>query len=112
MVSYLSSAGVGVDVLGMPKHEFGSCVITSIGSIGIDDAFAPIPRIIFKIIWFYFILALTFAPMLLVLCKKKTKYYKDDNNKVNEKSVMNINFTIDQRYIDSDSIQRLFGEVC
>lgn len=47
MVTYLSSAGIGVDILGVPKHEFGTCTITSVGSLGIDDAFAPIPRNIY-----------------------------------------------------------------
>jgi len=43
-VSYLSSAGIGLNFMGMPKHEFGSCTITSIGSIGIEDGYVPIPR--------------------------------------------------------------------
>ena len=58
IVSYLSSIGVKVKAIGLRKFEFGSFVITSIGGLGIEHSYAPIPPF-------------TFAPLLLTLCKKK-----------------------------------------
>jgi hypothetical protein len=47
VASFLGSIGVTIDILGVKKFEFGSATITSVGSIGLEDAFAPIPRIYF-----------------------------------------------------------------
>jgi hypothetical protein len=43
--SYLASIGISVNFLGVKGYEFGSCVLTSIGSLGIESGFPPIPRI-------------------------------------------------------------------
>jgi hypothetical protein len=43
--SYLASIGISVDIFGVKGYEFGSCVLTSIGSLGIESGFPPIPRI-------------------------------------------------------------------
>lgn len=48
-MSYISSIGISIPAFGVVKNEFGGCVITSIGSISIDDAYPPIPRIILLI---------------------------------------------------------------
>lgn len=42
--AFLSSIGITINCLGVKKFEFGSATLTSVGSIGLEDAFAPIPR--------------------------------------------------------------------
>lgn len=36
-----SSLGIAVPALGLEAYPFGSCIITSVGMLGIDEAFAP-----------------------------------------------------------------------
>ncbi len=36
-----SSAGVGLDGLGLERFPFGSCIVTSVGMFGLDEGFAP-----------------------------------------------------------------------
>ncbi len=42
--AYLASIGASIGFLGVKKFEFGSCIVTSIGSLGMDNCFVPIPR--------------------------------------------------------------------
>ena len=67
--SYLSSIGLRIDALGLKRFEFGSCVITSLGKLDIDNSYAPIPP-------------LTFAPLLLTLCSKYNVNKKDENGNI------------------------------
>ncbi len=96
--SYLASIGISINFLGIKKYEFGSCVLTSIGSIGVEDAYPPIPP-------------LSFAPMLVSACKKKTKYYYDKDLKIHEKSSLGLNFTIDNRFIDAKDAEGIHRDV-
>ncbi len=96
--SYLASIGISVNFLGIKKYEFGSCVLTSIGSIGVEDGYAPIPP-------------LSFAPMLVSVCKKKTKYYYDKDIKIHEKRSLGLNFTIDNRFIDAKDAEGIHRDV-
>jgi hypothetical protein len=98
IVSYLSSIGVKINAVGLKRFEFGSCVITSIGSLGIDDSYAPIPP-------------LTFAPLLLTLCSKYTKYYFDENNEIKEKIILKMNFTSDYRFFSIDTAKKIKEDV-
>jgi hypothetical protein len=43
-LSYLSSIGFSLPWIGVKSFEFGGCVITSVGSLGVTNAFPPIPR--------------------------------------------------------------------
>ena len=98
IISFLSSIGLSLEILGLKKFEFGSCVITSIGSLGIDDSYAPIPP-------------LTFAPLLLTLCSKYTKYYFDENNEIKEKIILKMNFTSDYRFFNIDNAHKIVEDV-
>ena len=95
--SYLSSIGIALELIGLKKFEFGSCVITSIGSLGIEDSYAPIPP-------------LTFAPMLLTLCKTYTKNYYE-NGEIKEKIYLTMNFTSDFRFFDINTAAEMFKEI-
>jgi hypothetical protein len=95
--SYLSSIGVALELIGLKKFEFGSCVITSIGSLGIENSFAPIPP-------------LTFTPMLLTLCKTYNKNYLK-NGKIEEKTFLTMNFTSDFRFFDINAASGIFKEI-
>ena len=44
ITGYISSIGISIKSLGLTKNEFGSCVVTSIGTLGIEDGYPPIPR--------------------------------------------------------------------
>ena len=49
--------------------------------------------------------------LLVSICKKKYKYYFDENNKVQEKETLCYDLTLDQRYFDADSTKGLFEDV-
>lgn len=98
ILSYLSSIGIALNFIGLKSHEFGSCVITSVGSIGIEDSFAPIP-------------ALTFAPMLVTICKRVCKYVYGPNGDVKERKYLKMNFTSDYRFFDVRTSRELIEEI-
>ena len=98
ILSYLSSIGLSLTFIGLKSYEFGSCVITNIGGIGIEDSFAPIP-------------ALTFAPVLLTLCKKTSKFYFDENGNVKEKKYLKFNLTSDYRFFEPKQASEIINEI-
>jgi hypothetical protein len=42
------------------------------------------------------------TPMLIALCKKKTKNIFDENHKVVEQSCIKLDYTVDYRFIDAN----------
>ena len=98
IVSYLSSIGLKFESIGIKKFEFGSCVITSIGSLGIEDSFAPIPP-------------LTFAPLLLTLCQKYNVNKKNEEGKIEKKTYLRMNFTADYRFFSSRTATAMFKDI-
>ena len=98
MVSYLSSIGLRIDALGLKRFEFGSCVITSLGKLDIDDSYAPIPP-------------LTFAPILLTLCSKYTVNKRDEDGNIVEKTYLRMNFTSDFRFFEPRIVSALVKDI-
>ena len=98
IVSYLSSIGIKIDAVRLKKFEFGSCVITSIGSLGIDDSYAPIPP-------------LTFAPLLLTLCKMYHVNKINEENKMEKRTYLRMNFTADYRFFNPKTASSLFKDI-
>jgi pyruvate/2-oxoglutarate dehydrogenase complex dihydrolipoamide acyltransferase (E2) component len=98
IVSYLSSIGVKFDALGLKKFEFGSCVITSIGGLGIEHSYAPIPP-------------LTFAPLLLTLCSKYNVNKRDDNGNIETRTYLRMNFTADYRFFNMKNSSQIFKDI-
>ena len=98
IVSYLSSIGLKIKAIGLKRFEFGSCVITSIGSLGIEDSYAPIPP-------------LTFAPLLLTLCKMYNVNKKNEEGKIETKTYLRMNFTADYRFFSPKTASALFRDI-
>ena len=98
IVSYLSSIGLKVKAIGLRKFEFGSFVITSIGGLGIEHSFAPIPPF-------------TFAPLLLTLCKKYTVNKKREDESIEEKTYLKMNFTADYRFFNPSNSSCIFKDI-
>ena len=98
IVSYLSSIGVRIDAVGLKRFEFGSCVITSLGKLDIDNSFAPIPP-------------LTFAPILLTLCSKYTRNKKDDEGNIETKTYLRMNFTCDYRFFEPKIVSSIIKDI-
>ena len=97
-MSYISSIGIPLEKIGFKKFEFGSCVITNVGSVGIENSYAPIP-------------ALTFAPLLLTLCKSYTKKRKTKDGKITNEKVLIFNFTSEYRFFDPKTASELIKDV-
>ena len=98
VVSYLSSVGFEFTALGLKKFEFGSCVITSIGSLGIENSYAPIPP-------------LTFAPLLLTLCKKYDIVKKNEEGELEKRTYLRMNFTADYRFFSPKTAVAIFKDI-
>ena len=96
--SYLSSIGLRIDALGLKRFEFGSCVITSLGKLDIDNSYAPIPP-------------LTFAPLLLTLCSKYNVNKKDENGNIITKTYFRMNFTSDYRFFEPKTAAAIVKDI-
>ena len=98
ITTYLSSVGINCNFIGLRKFEFGSFLISSIGSLGIDDSFAPIPP-------------LSFAPLLLTLCSKYNVNLKNENGEIETKTYLKMNFTSDYRFFDTSSAIAIMKDI-
>ena len=98
IVSYLSSIGYKVKAIGLKKFEFGSFVITSIGGLGIENSYAPIPPF-------------TFAPLLLTLCKKYDVNKKTEDGRISQRTYLRMNFTADYRFFDPKTAASIFKDI-
>ena len=96
--SYISSIGIQVKTLGLKQFEFGSCVITNIGSIGIENSFAPIPPV-------------SFAPAILTLCSFYDVNVKNNEGKIEKKTYLKMNFTTDYRFFDYDTSVKIYHDI-
>lgn len=82
----------------MKPFEFGSCIVTSVGSIGIKDCFAPIPPP-------------TFAPLLVAILKKETSYDYNKQGEIEESKTLGFSFTIDFRFVNSKQMKIFSDEL-
>ena len=96
--SWLSSIGIQVKLLGVRQFEFGSCVITNIGSIGIENSQVPIPPV-------------SFAPAILTLCSYYKRNVRNKEDKIEEKIYLKMNFTTDYRFFDYDIAIKMFNDI-
>jgi pyruvate dehydrogenase E2 component (dihydrolipoamide acetyltransferase) len=92
-----------LSALGMPKDPFGGCVVTNVGSLGLDVAYVPLSPY-------------TRAPIFLAPGAIKDKPVVEDGKVVVGK-VMSINATFDHRFIDgyhasvlSKTLHRMFED--
>ena len=96
--SYISSIGIQVKTLGLKQFEFGSCVITNIGSIGIEHSFVPIPPV-------------SFAPAILTLCSFYDVNVKNKEGKIEKKTYLKMNFTTDYRFFDYETSVKIYHDI-
>ena len=96
--SYISSIGIKVKSLGLKQFEFGSCVITSIGGLGIENSFVPIPPV-------------SFAPVILTLCSKYDRNIRNEKGEMETKTYMKMNFTTDYRFFDYNTSVKIYHDI-
>jgi hypothetical protein len=96
--SYLSSIGLKITAIGLKRFEFGSCIVTSLGKLDIDNSFAPIPP-------------LSFAPILLTLCSKYDVNKIDEKGNILTKSYLRMNFTSDYRFFEPKTGAALINDL-
>jgi pyruvate dehydrogenase E2 component (dihydrolipoamide acetyltransferase) len=75
-----------LQLLGMPKDPFGSVMITNVGSMGVDTAWAPL-------------VPYTKVPLLLTVGEVKERPWVVDG-KLEVRQVMRIGCTFDHRFMD------------
>jgi len=80
--------GLTIKPLGLDAHAFGSIVVTSIGSLGIEEAYAPFTPMFH-------------VPAVATVCAIKRKAVVVENDKIEVRSIMNITFTVDHRLLDA-----------
>ena len=95
LFSYLSAIGVKAEFLGVRKFEFGSCVITSIGGLGIEYSLVPIPPV-------------SFSSLILTLCAKYDVNKKNEKGEIETKTYLTLNFTTDYRFFDFKTASEMF----
>ena len=96
--SYISSIGAQFKPIGLRQFEFGSCVITNIGSIGIENSLVPIPPV-------------SFVPAILTLCSYYKRNVKNEDDEIEEKIYLKMNFTTDYRFLDYNLGVQLFNDI-
>jgi pyruvate dehydrogenase E2 component (dihydrolipoamide acetyltransferase) len=78
---------LSISALGIPKDPFGGLMITNIGSLGFDSAFAPLPPY-------------TEVPFLIALGKIKYEPICDEQGNIEAKKMVTLCITMDHRIID------------
>ena len=77
---------LNVKALSLEKGQFGAACLTSVGMLGFEDAFAPHSGYT-KCSFFVAVNAVTEAPVI-------------ENGEVKVGKVMNLNFSVDHRFVD------------
>jgi pyruvate/2-oxoglutarate dehydrogenase complex dihydrolipoamide acyltransferase (E2) component len=86
-ISWLNyGLNLNLSLLGVPKDPFGSVMITNVGSLGIDMAWAPLCHY-------------TRVPLLLTICAMTDKAVVIDGN-IEVRPILPITITFDHRVID------------
>jgi len=78
--------GISVPPLGLTKFPFGGCVVTSVGMLGVKDAYVPFPPV-------------TRVPIIVAVCATDKKPIVD-GDKVIVAPVIGLNITVDHRFCD------------
>ena len=82
----------------MKQFEFGSCVIINIGGIGIENSLVPIPPV-------------SFVLAFLTLCTYYKRNVKNEEDKIEEKIYLKMNFTTDYWFFDYNIALKLFNDI-
>jgi len=85
--------GLNVPALNIKKFLFGGTMVTNVGPLGVKDAFAPFTPF-------------ARVPMLLSLCETTKKPIVRDD-KIVIAPMVNLNWTIDHRFLDGGRVKKL-----
>lgn len=97
LTGWLSGAlGVNIPALGVERHAFGSCVITSVGMLGFDEGYAPFTPF-------------ARVPLLLLVGAIREQPTVVDGEIV-VRPLVTITATVDHRFIDGAQLGVLAGE--
>jgi len=88
-----SDMGIGISLLGLKPRLFGSCMITSVGMFGVEEAFAPFTHF-------------TRVPFVLLVGATTDKVVVIDG-KIVVRPIVNIMATVDHRYVDGQDGARV-----
>ena len=80
----------------MKKYAFGTIIVTSVGMLGYEHVFAPIPRI-FEIL--FKLLAFTGAAVIITVGSTLKKPLVVENE-IKIRDVINVTLTLDHRFTD------------
>ncbi|TYZ63046.1 hypothetical protein PybrP1_010089 [[Pythium] brassicae (nom. inval.)] len=98
VVGWLGGAvGLRVKAVGVEPYMFGACMVTSVGMMGLDLAFAPLT-------------AYAQTPMLVTVGAIKDKAVVVDGQVV-ARPILTITTTIDHRYVDGSEAARMASSV-
>jgi len=92
-----SSVGVGIPALGIEERPFGSAMITSIGMMGVEEAYAPFSPYAYV------------SCLVLVGATSKKPVVMDDQLVI--RPITNLMFTLDHRLIDGHQAALLYKVV-
>lgn len=97
LTGWLASAlGISIKALGVERHAFGSCVITSVGMLGFDEGYAPFTPF-------------ARVPVLLLVGAIREKPTVVDGEIV-ARPLVTITATVDHRFIDGAQLGTLAKE--
>ena len=97
ITGWLASAlGVNIPALGVEKHAFGSCIITSVGMLGFDEGYAPFTPF-------------ARVPILLLVGAVRDRPDVVDGEVVVRKKIT-VTATVDHRFIDGFQLGTLATE--
>ena len=83
----LSTFGISIPMIGLKKNQFGSVIITSLGSLRLKDVYVPL-------------CPFTQTAGVFACCSTFKKPTVNPDGSVTEKEYLPVNFTIDHRYVD------------
>jgi pyruvate dehydrogenase E2 component (dihydrolipoamide acetyltransferase) len=81
-----ASLGISVKALGLEAFPFGSCIVTSVGMLGIDEGFAPPTP------W-------ARVPLYVLVCTIRDQVHVE-NGEIVVRPMLTITATIDHRFVD------------
>jgi len=100
LVGYLSGQlGLNIPLLGVRPHPFGSAMVTSVGMLGVDQAYIPFTPF-------------SKVPVLLMVGAVKKVAAVDTANQIAVQNQITITATIDHRYVDGTEASRLAKRLC
>ena len=84
---------LNIRIPGLPEDQFGSCMISNVGSLGLDMAYAPL-------------VPYSRVPMIILIGRVEKRPVVI-NNKIEIREMVRLNATIDHRFCDGSLIAKM-----